>query len=32
MRRARESEVLNDWIMKQMELSGIQNVLRNPAQ
>ncbi len=30
MRRARESEVLNDWIMKQMELSGLQNVLRAP--
>ncbi len=31
MRQARESEVLNDWIMKQMELSGVQSVLRNPT-
>ena len=31
LRRARESEVFNDWIMRQMELSGMQNMLRNPT-
>jgi peptidyl-prolyl cis-trans isomerase D len=31
MRQARESEVLNSWLTRQMEIGGIQNVLRNPT-
>lgn len=31
LRRARESEMLSDWVMKQVELSGLQAMLRNPA-
>lgn len=31
LRRARESEVLSEWVMKQVELSGLQTMLRGPS-